>query len=118
MMKTLHCSLGLALVLAGCGGPYSQTRARDLATIHSCDWYAHCNEIGPGKTYQTRDECEVKVRASWTDAWPAAECDNKIRPDDLDICLKAIDITSCGNFLDLYNTLANKCSKAQVCKGP
>ena len=109
--------LVLMLALAGCGGPLSQPAARDLAVVHTCDWVAKCGEIGSGKTYATRDSCDVGQRSEWNNRWSLAKCDGKIQPSDLDVCLKAIDSTVCGNGLDLLNTLFNKCSEAQVCKG-
>jgi hypothetical protein len=105
------------VLLAACGGNLSQGAARDLATKHSCDWYAKCGEIASGKKYATRDACEVDTRKSWNDLWPVADCDAKVRGEDLDVCLKAIDITTCGNLLDLANTVFNKCGKSQVCRG-
>lgn len=113
-------ALALALgagALAGCDGAPSRTAARDAATRASCDWYAMCGEIGAGKTFETRDSCEVQVRSSWDQAWPAADCDGKINGDQLDVCLSAIKITECGNGLDVLNTLANKCPKARICNG-
>ncbi len=107
----------LTLLLAGCGGPLSQQAARDAATAHACDWYQKCGEIASGKTYATRDACEVKERSDWDTRLPLAKCDGKVIPSDLDLCLKAIDSTLCGNVLDVLNTLLNKCSAAQVCKG-
>src|SRR5687767_7514769 len=101
---------------ASCGGPYTQAQARDMATDRSCDWYAKCGEIGAGKKYGDRDQCEVDVRSGWNDMWPVADCDKRIAPEDLDLCLKAIDITQCGNSFDFFNTVFNKCSKAEVCK--
>src|SRR5262245_28927994 len=121
MPKTMTTTLIMALAafalgaLAGCDGAPSRTAARDSATKASCDWYAMCGEIGAGKTYETRDSCEVQVRSSWDQAWPAADCDGKINGDQLDVCLSAIRITECGNGLDVLNTLVNKCPKARVC---
>lgn len=107
----------VAMALAGCGGNFSQPAARDVATKHSCDWYQKCGEISSGKTYATRDACEVDIRKYWDGAWPLAACDGKITPTDLDVCLKGIDSTVCGNGFDYLNTLLNKCSRTQVCKG-
>lgn len=106
----------LAVFAAGCG-PYSQPAARDMATARSCDWYQRCGEIGSGKRFATRDDCEVDVRKNWNDLWPVSECDGKIRGEDLDRCLQAIDLTSCNNALDFFNTVFNKCSKSNVCRG-
>lgn len=104
-------------LLPACG-PMSQARARDLATARSCDWYGKCGEIGQGKKYATRDACEVDVRASWNNYWPAADCDGKIRGEDLDVCLQAIELTDCNNAFDFLNTVLNKCGKSNVCRGP
>jgi hypothetical protein len=103
-------------LLSSCGN-FSQATARDLATTHSCDWYAKCGEIGAGKTFETRDSCEVNVRVVWNATWPLDACDGKIPSKELDSCLNAIDNTQCANGLDLFNTLFNKCAQAQVCVG-
>jgi hypothetical protein len=111
----------LAFVLVALGviscGPPSQPQARDAATAKSCDWYARCDEIGAGKQYETRDACEIEVRNFWNNTWALADCDSKIDSEALDICLKSIEITQCGNGLDFLNTILNKCGKASVCAG-
>lgn len=110
-----HVLLGCLLVAAGCGGNYGQPEARDRATAASCDWYASCDAIGEGKTFATRDACEVEVRSGWNDLWPLAECDDRIPARALDSCLEAIGNTTCGNGLDFFNTVFNKCGKETVC---
>ena len=102
---------------AGCGSSSSQADARDRATTASCDWFQLCGQIGAGKMYQTRDMCDVQVRARWDAAWSVTACDGKINANQLDICLAAIKATECGNGLDALNTLANKCPEARVCSG-
>ena len=124
--KTVFGCLALLSVAAfavgaaapGCGGSTaSQADARDRATATSCDWFQMCGEIGAGKTYDTRDTCDVQVRAKWDTAWPVASCDGKISENQLEICLAAISSTICGNGLDELNTLANKCPEAKICSG-
>jgi hypothetical protein len=105
-------------VAAGCGSNHSQASARDAVTDASCDYYARCGEIGAGKTYETRDTCEVQVRANWDTAWPVEACDGKINSEQLNICLSAIGATECGNALDALNTLLNKCPQNKICSGP
>ncbi len=112
-----RASLVALLALAGCGGPLSQPAARDMATVHACDWFEKCGDIGSGKSYATRDSCDVGQRADWNNRWPLSKCDGKVVPSDLDVCLRAIDSTVCANALDVLNTVLNKCSTAQVCKG-
>jgi len=114
-VSVLVAALGLA---AGCCSDHSQASARDAVTDASCDWYMRCGEIGSGKTYATRDSCEVQVRANWDTAWPVEECDGKIDGEQLNICLDAIGLTECGNGLDVANTLVNKCPRAKICSGP
>lgn len=116
-MKRLILTCALALTAAACSGTWSQTAARDEATKKSCDFYARCGEIQPGKSYDTREDCEIEVRAYWNNAWPASECDQKIRNEDMDVCIKGIEGTQCNNAGDFFNTLFNKCSRANVCKG-
>jgi hypothetical protein len=102
---------------AGCSSSGSQTDARDRATSTSCAWYSKCNQIGPGLMYDTLESCQVQVRGSWDKAWPVASCDGKINEPALETCLEAIASTTCGNGLDILNTLANKCPAAKVCSG-
>jgi Family of unknown function (DUF6184) len=107
------------VVAMSCGGnSTSQPAARDAATNASCDYYARCGQIGAGKTYETRDSCEVQVRSFWEGQWPAADCDGKIKSSALDICLGAISSTLCNNGVDVLNTVLVKCAKADVCGGP
>lgn len=115
-MRQVLNTLALFGLIVGCGGTQSQVAARDAATRRACDWYQTCGEIGQGEKYPTRDACEVDVRDGWNDHWPAADCD-KIQSDDLDICLKAIDIAECGNSADIFFTVVGKCSKENVCNG-
>lgn len=103
--------------LQSCGSGSSQADARDRATAASCDWWQMCGQIGAGKRYETRDTCNVQVRASWDSNWPVATCEGHIDESQLEICLAAIKITDCGNLLDIGNTLANKCPAAKVCSG-
>jgi hypothetical protein len=110
-------ALGAGAAVSGCGSSNSQADARDRATTTSCDWFQMCGQIGAGKRYETRDTCNVQVRASWDQAWPVASCDGKIDENQLGICLAAIQSTLCGNGLDVLNTLVNKCPEAKICGG-
>jgi hypothetical protein len=116
-MRLIVTLATLTLLATGCGGNYTQEDALDEVTPASCDWYEKCGEIGDGKQYATQGTCETEVRAQWNGLWPFGECNERIRSEDLDACLAAIEITSCGNGLDFFNTVFNKCGKAQVCRG-
>lgn len=102
-----------AMSLLGCGN-LSQAQARDQATTHACDWYQKCGDIGSGQKYENRDQCEVDVRSQFNNYWPPDQC-GSVKQDDLNVCLTAIDNTVCGNGLDFFNTIFNKCSQSVVC---
>ncbi len=112
-MRTTPAFALLPLLLVSCGPP-SRESARDTTVTRACNRYQQCGEIATGKTYATRDECEVKQRSFWEGTWPAASCDGKINATAIDTCWKTIDIADCTNVLDLLN-VAQKCDKAKVC---
>ena len=114
-MKTLLLLVAVSLASIGCNPIVSQPDARDMATDRSCDWAASCNSIGPGKTYETRDACEIALRNLWNGAWPASGCENKINANDLNACLNRIDTTSCNNILDVLGLVTGVCSQTTVC---
>jgi hypothetical protein len=117
-MRTTYL-LAPLLMLAACG-PTSQADARNRAADATCAFYNRCKQIGTsdGQVYATMDACVVKERSNWNDYWPASTCEGKVSDEALDVCLSAIRITECGNWLDRLNTLVNKCSKDRVCSGP
>ncbi len=113
-MKTTLALLTLSFVLlSGCG--ITIESARESAAQHSCNWYQSCKDLGTDKSYATFDECLTKQRSSWLTAWPTASCGpSQLNPSNLDVCLKAIDATTCGNVIDAIATFA-KCDKSKVC---
>lgn len=115
MPRSILSSLFLVMAsLSLACGPYDRAGARSAATSRACNWYQSCGEIGPGKTFETRDDCEVETANSFNSLWNSAACD-QIERDELEVCLKAIDITQCNNALDFLNTVFNKCGVSQVC---
>ncbi len=112
-MKTHLTLCFAALALVSCGPP-TRTVARDATVARACGRYQTCGEIASGKTYDTRDQCDVQQRSYWEGVWPAASCEGKINSTQLDTCWKAIDIADCTNVLDLLN-IGAKCDKSKVC---
>ena len=108
-------SLLLASALTGCG--ISRTDARDRATQAWCARFQECEGFGDGRTYTSRDDCEVRQRDFWHSAWPADRCEDSINSEAFDTCLRAISITDCRNGFDVLNTLG-KCSAGEVCARP
>jgi hypothetical protein len=113
--------IAVLALLAGLGcGQVTDERvvARDQATKASCDYFMRCNQIGSGAnaTFPDRDSCNVQIRSFWENAWPVANCQGKIRQDQLSVCLSAINGTQCGNGINFLTTLGT-CSAANVCTG-
>ena len=108
--------------LVGCGSTVAgitgkQSDAVSSATNATCDAYTNCGEIGAGKKYTNRSDCETDNRAFWNDRWPVASCDGKINGDKLEFCENAIKATSCQNFIDQLQTVYSKCAREDVCSG-
>jgi hypothetical protein len=110
----------LAAALVGavnCGGVSADDlqTARNQATTASCNYYKMCNQIGPGLTFATAQDCQTMVLNFWTNQWPTAVCDGKIVSSAVTTCVDAINSTLCMNGLDVLATLYAKCPEARVC---
>jgi len=105
-----------AALAAGCGQVTDErVGARDQVTKASCDYYQRCGQIGSGLMYADRESCDTQVRGLWDGAWPVGAC-QKIRQDQLNICVSAINGTQCNNVVNFFTTLGT-CSQANVCAG-
>jgi hypothetical protein len=111
-MNSLRLAAGALVFLSGCG--WSLDAAREQAARKACHSFQRCGQIGDGKTYPSYDECLTRQRTSWLDAWPSSLCDGKMNSAAVDVCLGAIDNTTCNSFIDLLATL-EKCDKKNVC---
>jgi outer membrane murein-binding lipoprotein Lpp len=114
-----------ALIVAGCSsstsssGASTQASARDEAAGTACQQFAHCDQIGAGKTYDSANQCDVQQRSFWDTQWPVATCDGKIDATEYQKCLTTISTASCGSAIDLANVVLVKCSSGTVCSaGP
>jgi hypothetical protein len=108
-----------AVAAMSCGGvTTSRQEARKQATTKTCDRFEQCMLIGDGagKSFPTREACELQWESNWETAWPAADCEDKIRESELETCYAAIRATACMG-LDIFATLA-KCGKMNVCAAP
>ena len=120
MKMNLWVVVAGAVGLWGCGSTVAditdrQSDAVSAAKNQTCDSYERCGEIGAGKSFTTRSECETDRAAFWNDRWPAADCDGHINGDKLQFCLDAIKTTSCDSFVDQFQTVYGKCAKSDVC---
>ncbi|MET0406328.1 MAG: DUF6184 family natural product biosynthesis lipoprotein [Cystobacter sp.] len=109
--------------LIGCGGStvpgitQRQADAVNSAAISTCDRYEECEGFGTDKKYPTRDACISKEKDNWNGRWSVTDCDNRINKDKLQVCLDALESTSCQNILDQANTVFAKCPQSDVCSG-
>jgi hypothetical protein len=112
-------SLFAAALVGGvdCGGVSTDDlqSARTQATTASCNYYKMCNQIGPGLTFETSQDCQTQVLSFWTSQWPTAVCDRKIVSSAVTTCVDAINSTLCMNGLDVLATLYAKCPEARIC---
>ena len=119
MIVAASSVLATALVGAAinCGGVSTDDlqSARNQATTASCNYYKMCNQIGPGLTFETQQDCQTQVLSFWTGQWPTAVCQGKIVSSAVTTCLDAINSTLCMNGLDVLATLYAKCPQARVC---
>lgn len=114
----------VGLAAAGCGNvtssgsggdPHAQVPARQAATMATCARYQTCDMIGAGKTYATLDSCQTQIASFWDQTWPPAQCDSKIDPAQLNVCLAAIAVADCAAAgTNLVSLLVN-CPEAKVC---
>jgi hypothetical protein len=116
-------ALAGALWLWGCGDSTvaeltdSQPAAVDAAGENLCDNLDACGNIGEGKTYASRSDCETSRKAFWNDKWPAETCDGHIHGDNLQRCLDAIEEMDCNSLVDELRVLNGACAQEQVCAG-
>lgn len=109
------------LVGHGCG---SVTNDRDdalnRATTATCSRYQACGLIGDGASakYATVSVCQDEWRAKFSMLWPVAQCQGHIDHPMLDVCVAAIDSTSCTSVLDVLTTFYVKCGPGPVCDVP
>jgi len=102
----------------GCG---SVTNDRDdainRATTATCNRYQACGLIGAAATasFATVGDCQAQWKAKFTAQWTPAQCQGRIDQPMLDVCVEAINGTSCTNFLDVLTTFYVKCGAAPIC---
>ncbi|HVT07568.1 MAG TPA: DUF6184 family natural product biosynthesis lipoprotein [Polyangia bacterium] len=105
----------------GCG---SVTNDRDdaisRATNATCARYQTCGLIGDGAnaSYATVGVCQDEWRAKFSNQWTVPQCQGHIDHAMLDVCLAAINGTSCTSVLDVLTTFYVKCGIAPICDVP
>ena len=126
-------TLGAGLVISACGGdsrepamtPAAQVaqahNARDAAEMIAsarCDREQRCNNIGANLEYQSREHCMNVFRADSNEELAEdADCQNGIKPEDLNECMSQLSSRSCGPVGAAFDSLAStvSCRSAELC---
>ncbi len=117
-ISSILAIMALGVSLTACSET-TREEYRDEMTDQACErYYGRCDQVGPGKTYASKDECTVKVRAQINDMWPADKCDDgRIDESKFDACMTRVSNASCSNLLDWASFLV-ECSANKVCTAP
>jgi hypothetical protein len=115
-------------LVAACGG--SGTRGPDTASTSAplatdtlaasqvvdarCDRQVRCNDIGPGKRYETMDVCTKEMGYEKRTELHTGDCPRGVRERALEGCMHAIKGVSCEEPLDSLFRL-DACSKDRLC---
>ncbi len=83
-------------------------------TAARCTREVACNNVGPGKTYASRERCDAELGHNERADLRGGECPGGISAPDLDDCLADIASEKCGNPIDAISRLA-ACRKAKLC---
>lgn len=105
----------------GCGTVTNDLNdAINQATTATCDRYQSCGLIGSeaGASYATVDMCQAHWKDTFSKQWTPAQCQGHIDHPMLNVCLNAINGTSCTSVLDVLTTLYVKCGAGPVCDVP
>lgn len=89
-------------------------RSIDRITMARCSREARCNNIGNGKKYDNREQCQREIRDSAYDSLGPTECTSGIDQAQLNECLAAIQGEECGNVIDTIERVA-ACRSSALC---
>lgn len=117
-MRSLALALmPLVITLVACDDSDNRQSGRDTAALKACDYYERCEGFASGKTYSSRENCTLKLQATFEEWWKPEECEGRIDQSSLDLCYAAIDTAECGSGGDFLHAL-DKCQRANICDKP
>jgi hypothetical protein len=96
------------------GGPSPTAAAVASLAAAECDRKVRCNDIGPDKSFKTRDECITKTTADKAASFNPRVCTHGINETNLNNCVKTIQSQACGNFGDAMKQ-AEACKTDAIC---
>ena len=84
-------------------------------SVARCDREARCGDVGPEKTFESRDQCIAKLNEAGYADLDADACPSGIDSHELGRCLSEIDAERCGAPLDTLERLL-ACRSAALCR--
>jgi hypothetical protein len=102
------------------GAPGASVSARQLKGVVDdisdarCELEQRCDNIGAGQSFDNRDACETKMRASIADDLNTQDCPHGVEHSKLSACLAEIRSEKCGNPMDSMSRW-NTCRKGALC---
>jgi hypothetical protein len=129
-MKALATSAALLCVAAACGNeastPYGVTYPTSAGFVSNeraiqdlsktrCDREKNCNNLGPGRKFDSYDTCAREVEKDARATIRAEVCPYGISDNDLSICLRDVRNERCDNPLDTVARITT-CSRSNLCR--
>ncbi len=99
------------------GGPGLQANIDDgIARVASakCDRETRCGNIGAGRSYDSRAQCETVHRGKLTDDIRLKDCRGGINEGELQECIREVRTESCTNPFEKFATHA-ECRVSELC---
>lgn len=84
-------------------------------SVARCDREVRCGGVGPGDSYETRDQCIADLNNAGYDDLDAEACPKGLDRDELEKCLSEIHAERCGAPLDSLERLV-ACRSATLCR--
>jgi hypothetical protein len=81
-----------------------------------CDREQRCNNIGPDKTYATREACTSKLQGNTESDLNMKDCEHGVDRPKLHECLAKIHGEDCGNPIDALSRVT-ACRTGALCIG-
>ncbi len=89
--------------------------AIDRIVLARCELAERCGDVGQGKDYTSRTQCEQKVRSDWRNDLNAYECSRGIDESELSECLQEIRTQDCDNPFDMLGRVT-ACRSSDICE--
>src|SRR6185436_4567081 len=90
-------------------------RSIGALTNARCEREQRCDNIGKGKTYESREKCQATLKDDLYDKLGPDECKEGVDQGAPQECLKSVREEACGSALDTIGRLF-ACRSTKLCK--